>query len=1332
MSQQTRAGPQPEPENDRPKAHDYLLNPEATLPPGATGSDVGVATSAAPPPSMTSGEMLLPRPTAMATSTRTVRSPKRVVEPALRAPHASRRQAKGTGVGATATAASSSSPIAYGLTTSQSTTATATTAGGSSSDAGPESNSDNGCQLEHILLEDIMVQSNGGVEGDRDSPLGVSPSAAEGHLEVSANHTKIAYISTLARPANAAEALLEPPAEDSGISTTASLPSTQRAATHAEASTSQVLYKSTSSVGMIEEQTPSSGASTTYSSLRATSTTPIANTPASQGKRVYGSVAQASEVAMEYNTVYSTIAPPGTNPTRIPGYDPAIHSYSHPVYNDASAPLTVPTPSGWSASGADTSVIIPGVPPPLPHNLDDSDDDDDTIYGLGPAAGSVTPSRGRCCGRRGKCGNCCLIRRLRKCECDRVRSHCYFICCFVLYLTVSSLARFLVFADALVHVILYSLTVAEGGFFQYLDKDLKSFTYDDSVADMLLLSLARSLVLFFAYAYRFHLSSPAILTSWVLMAFSVAYAVAKFITAYSLKFAPFLFFSLAISIFEWLIYVVVRRRRVTAPTVTIPVIPDQTPAIDKSQSLAASSMLPPAPELTGVQTVQSLQGDRERLNSTVNGSVGTKPTSSAPDQPKAFAHPGHAAEEVALASGRRASLSSSSATGPFASILSAASLTASSPLSTSLLRNETDPLAPYQIADSNSLFTTIDGVDIHYRLVVHDDIRAAQEVQLASADQVHDSESKSGDSQHQDILAKAHAAASKPVLVLFHGLGGSSHSWDAVIPALAPFCSAILAFDRPGAGLSARPTRLPNSLTVGGKQVTHSSVSADGKQTSNHVVLSPLPTYSMRFAHASHELNLVSTLDIPVYQGSIVTTQRVDPQSLSPYFEAADTLNFKLATTSQLVTVGPTALVSGGEDIARLAASSTWQRTQELAEAEAEAVMRAGAGENPYRSDFSLRAMFAILRQHGITPSNCRNIVLLAHHSGAAHAIRCALACPRSISALIFVAPNVFDDGIPSAVRSALRTRLGRGLVQQMLKTEIAAVVLKRAWLDSAKVPPAVIQYLRLQARLPGWQEAFVEMVGLPAETAPQSVLEAIESSKTGAQNNVGPVMTAAAAAALAARNDASKLQSTGSNAEGLGGFLGLLKCPVLILHGDQDRVVPFSASQKLAKALTSSPSVSVATITNCGNVPHEESPIAFSEIVTDFLSQLTDGRRRRFRMLASAALVGAQGTSQSQSPGSLILPSQLPAVAVNAIAAAASAENVSLPHLPASTVTCLSPSGVPITVPTDDEDPRRRGPKSPSGGAGGINATDRQSLPVNTTSPLLSRGKTRSEGSDL
>ena len=59
---------------------------------------------------------------------------------------------------------------------------------------------------------------------------------------------------------------------------------------------------------------------------------------------------------------------------------------------------------------------------------------------------------------------------------------------------------------------------------------------------------------------------------------------------------------------------------------------------------------------------------------------------------------------------------------------------------------------------------------------------------------------------------------------------------------------------------------------------------------------------------------------------------------------------------------------------------------------------------------------------------------------------------------------------------------------------------------------------------------------------------------------------------------------------------------PILVINGDDDRIVPTANSIKLAGVI---PNSKLVVIQNAGHVPHEEQPALFMQAVGEFIRNL-------------------------------------------------------------------------------------------------------------------------------
>jgi pimeloyl-ACP methyl ester carboxylesterase len=78
---------------------------------------------------------------------------------------------------------------------------------------------------------------------------------------------------------------------------------------------------------------------------------------------------------------------------------------------------------------------------------------------------------------------------------------------------------------------------------------------------------------------------------------------------------------------------------------------------------------------------------------------------------------------------------------------------------------------------------------------------------------------------------------------------------------------------------------------------------------------------------------------------------------------------------------------------------------------------------------------------------------------------------------------------------------------------------------------------------------------------------------------------------------------TTASQPQDFSTRLGEFIVPVLIITGDDDRIVPTDTSIRLAGEM---PNARLAVLENAGHVPHEEVPSEFMDAVHEFLSELS------------------------------------------------------------------------------------------------------------------------------
>ncbi len=208
-------------------------------------------------------------------------------------------------------------------------------------------------------------------------------------------------------------------------------------------------------------------------------------------------------------------------------------------------------------------------------------------------------------------------------------------------------------------------------------------------------------------------------------------------------------------------------------------------------------------------------------------------------------------------------------------------------------------------------------------------------------------------------------------------------------------------------------------------------------------------------------------------------------------------------------------------------------------------------GANPYSPQAQVDLAAAMLDRMGVEQG-----VLVGHSAGGTVAMLTALRYPERVRALVLVDPSVYrGGGAPAWIKPLLGTpqlrRIGPLLVRGIGSRGEA--VIRTAWHDPGKITPGVIEGYRKPLKAHDWDRALWELT------------LASEESR-------------------------------------LAGRLGELKMPVLVVTGDDDRIVPTADSIRLAGEL---PNATLAVVPNCGHLPHEERPAQFMKALREFVAGL-------------------------------------------------------------------------------------------------------------------------------
>ena len=209
------------------------------------------------------------------------------------------------------------------------------------------------------------------------------------------------------------------------------------------------------------------------------------------------------------------------------------------------------------------------------------------------------------------------------------------------------------------------------------------------------------------------------------------------------------------------------------------------------------------------------------------------------------------------------------------------------------------------------------------------------------------------------------------------------------------------------------------------------------------------------------------------------------------------------------------------------------------------------SGQNPYGPEAQMALLLGLLDYFGV-----QQAILVGNSAGGTVAMQMALAHPERVSALILVDPAVYNGGgMPDWIRPILNTPQMRHLgplVARQLQAR-GPELIKMAWHDPSRLPPETINLYQKPLIVDKWDKALWEFT---LASRPTNLVD----------------------------------------------HLGGLTLPVLVITGDDDRIIPTLQSVQLSGAL---PNAQLVIIANAGHVPHEEQPAAFMDAVIKFINSL-------------------------------------------------------------------------------------------------------------------------------
>ncbi len=208
------------------------------------------------------------------------------------------------------------------------------------------------------------------------------------------------------------------------------------------------------------------------------------------------------------------------------------------------------------------------------------------------------------------------------------------------------------------------------------------------------------------------------------------------------------------------------------------------------------------------------------------------------------------------------------------------------------------------------------------------------------------------------------------------------------------------------------------------------------------------------------------------------------------------------------------------------------------------------SGPNPYTPDAQVNLTIGLMDQMKL-----QRAILIGNSAGGTIAALTALRYPERVSALILIDPAIYTGGgAPGFIRPWLHTpqmdHIGPLITRRIQTWGIDFA--RSAWHDPSKISPEVWAGYTKPLQAHNWDRALWELTRASGGTDLQASLQE-------------------------------------------------LSLPVLVITGDDDRIVPTAESERLAGELANA---ELVVIPECGHVPHEECPRPVYQAIETFLAK--------------------------------------------------------------------------------------------------------------------------------
>ncbi|MBK8049797.1 MAG: alpha/beta hydrolase [Anaerolineales bacterium] len=203
---------------------------------------------------------------------------------------------------------------------------------------------------------------------------------------------------------------------------------------------------------------------------------------------------------------------------------------------------------------------------------------------------------------------------------------------------------------------------------------------------------------------------------------------------------------------------------------------------------------------------------------------------------------------------------------------------------------------------------------------------------------------------------------------------------------------------------------------------------------------------------------------------------------------------------------------------------------------------------NPYSVTAQAELTVALMDRLDINQA-----ILVGNSAGGAVAMLAALAYPERVQALVLIDPAVYQGGNPSSFLRRLFNTPQMRHIGPLIARRIQGWgrnFARSAWHDPARITETVWEGYLKPLRAQDWDRALWE---LTAANAPADLPQRLSA----------------------------------------------FTLPVLVITGDNDRIVPTAQSIRLAAEL---PNAELVVVPNCGHLPHEECPQAVLDAIERFV----------------------------------------------------------------------------------------------------------------------------------